>query len=486
MKVYNKIRSIFIFIMLMEVALGCSSKRNTYATRAYHELTTRYNIYHNAHKTYDQLLEDQLTTGSINWFEPLSIHQNKIIANKTTPGGLFDGVIDKTTQAIIEHSISSKPQRDPSKAQSAEYRRWLRQEEFNPFIKNTWLLLGKAYVENGDYKEALSVFAEIQRIYPYDIDLISETQLYMLRSYVALKNMYDAKNIIYILQSRNLIPTLTQLYNQEYANYLIYNKEFNKAIPYLIKTIKNEKIFLQKKRLQFLLGQIYLSTGDNENAYNIFKKIKSLKTPPLLNQNASIYQAVISNNSKQNKFYNDSLAQIINHNNQLTDNNNHHTLNDSTNIYTTQSIVRVKTYTPIDKPDTNKLKTSKLLDMLMDELNQQKSETEISEKIVPLSSSISKTISVEPEIRVEPEANDSRITPAELIKRLEQNEAESIRRSQQTARGNNRQQQLKNREKQREAKLKERDKEIKERERNREAQLRQREKERQNKIRKQK
>ena len=192
--------------MMVPLAVGCSNKRNTSATRAYHELTTRYNIYHNAHKTYNQLLEDQLTTSSVNWFEPLSVHPNKLSANTSTPPGLFDGVIERTTKAIIEHSITSKPQRDPSKAHSEEYRQWLRQEEFNPFIKNTWLLLGKAYVENGDYEDALSVFVEIQRIYPHDINLISETQLYMLRSYVALNKMYDAKNMVYIYNCATCPP----------------------------------------------------------------------------------------------------------------------------------------------------------------------------------------------------------------------------------------------------------------------------------------
>ena len=151
MKAYIKIKPILFLIMMVAAAVGCSNKRNTSATRAYHELTTRYNIYHNAHKTYNQLLEDQLTTSSVNWFAPLSIHPNKLSANTTTPPGLFNGVIERTTKAIIEHSISSKPQRAPSKAHSEEYRQWLRQEEFNPFIKNTWILLGKAYVENGDY-----------------------------------------------------------------------------------------------------------------------------------------------------------------------------------------------------------------------------------------------------------------------------------------------------------------------------------------------
>src|SRR5690606_11271076 len=38
---------------------GCSTRRNTIATRAYHELTTRYNIYFNAEEAYHEILKER-------------------------------------------------------------------------------------------------------------------------------------------------------------------------------------------------------------------------------------------------------------------------------------------------------------------------------------------------------------------------------------------------------------------------------------------
>ncbi len=43
----------------MMLGMSCSTKRNTPGTRAYHELTTRYNIYYNAEKAYNEILENQ-------------------------------------------------------------------------------------------------------------------------------------------------------------------------------------------------------------------------------------------------------------------------------------------------------------------------------------------------------------------------------------------------------------------------------------------
>ena len=478
MKARNLIRSIFLSILIAAVALGCSNKRNTSSTRAYHELTSRYNIYYNALETYNQLVEDQLSITSTNWFELLPLHLNEEIPNKTAQGGPFDIVIEKTIKAILDHSITAKPKRDPSKAHSTKYIQWLRQEEFNPYIKNIWLLMGKAFVQNGDYNEALSVFREIQRIYPNDINLITETQIWMLRSYVAQNQMYDARNMIYVLQLRNLSPTLTHLYNQEYANYLIKCGDIEDAIPYLEKIIDKEKIYLQKKRLQFILGQIYIMTNDKEKAVNSFKRIKSLKTPPQLNENASVYMAVVSNS--RNKFYSDSIAQLLSHNLQLNHNYHLQSSDTSANNYTVSSIVRDRSYNFQKSSNEKKSEISKLLDELMNELNQLYPESEITQNIVSLVVDSSQVEIVERNI------TNNYVSPEELKARLEKNEAEALKRSKATAKIKSSRQLEKDREKLRKAKIKEREKELKERERIRKAQLKQREKERQDKIRKQK
>src|SRR5690606_3140256 len=134
-------------------------------TRAYHELTTRYNIYYNADKAYHDMLENQLKNREEDYTTLLPFYPTVAAHNKQLPGGPFDLVVEKTTQAIKEHSISAKPRRDPAQPQTPEFRQWLQQEEFNPFIHKAWLLLGKAHVLNGDYEDALAVFRQIQKLF---------------------------------------------------------------------------------------------------------------------------------------------------------------------------------------------------------------------------------------------------------------------------------------------------------------------------------
>lgn len=255
--------------LLLCVILGisCSTGRNTPYSRAYKELRTRYNIFHNAQESYDNILNEQLAIfmDDRNNILPI-VYSAGYNIKKTGKGGPFDIVINKAERAISDYSITSKPRRNPTKAYSEDYRKWLKQEEFNPFISNVWLLLGKAHFQNGDYDEALSVFAEIIRIFPNDTDLTSEAHIWMLRSYSEMSRFYDAQNLIYILQTRTLSNDLNILFTESVAHYLLKTGQYHEAIPYIRQLIEKEKNRLKRKGLQFLLGQVYTLIGDYEKA----------------------------------------------------------------------------------------------------------------------------------------------------------------------------------------------------------------------------
>ncbi|MDD2513391.1 MAG: hypothetical protein PHH64_06120, partial [Proteiniphilum sp.] len=53
------ISSLLLFFFL---CTGCTTGKNNASTRAFHELTTRYNIYYNAEQAYHQILEEQSRT----------------------------------------------------------------------------------------------------------------------------------------------------------------------------------------------------------------------------------------------------------------------------------------------------------------------------------------------------------------------------------------------------------------------------------------
>lgn len=278
---------------------ACSTRKNTLGTRAYHEFTTRYNVYHNAEEAYNNALQNQSESYEENYSELLPLYPFTRITDKTQAGGTFDAVIDKTNKAIQEHSIAAKPRRDPSQPQTQEYRDWLRQQEFNPFIKNAWLLMGKAHLQNQDYEQALAIFSQIIQLFRTDTELISETQIWMMRAYTELEWFYDAEDMATILRSRTLSKELNSLFTETYTYYLLRKKEYAAALPLLRETIAQQKNAQQKRRLQFLLGQIYAQLGENENAFRAFEAVKSIRAPHETALNATILQSTVAMGNQQ-------------------------------------------------------------------------------------------------------------------------------------------------------------------------------------------
>lgn len=280
---------------------GCSTGKNTGGTRAYHGLTTRYNIFFNAEDMYLDILNERYENRREDYSLLLPFYPTLSDEEKSASGGPFDPVIDKTGKAILEHSISAKPQRDPSKAHSQEYRQWLRRNEFNPFLKNVWLLRGKAFLQNGNFDEAISVFSGMLRLFDYDTPLTDETEIWMLRTYTEMGRTDEAERTIYALKNRVLPNNLEKLFTEHYTYYLIRQREFPNAIPFLRKIIAKETDHLQKKRLQFILGQIYAMSGEERKAFRAFEEVKGLTTPFALSLNAAVWQSTLTSGEQQRK-----------------------------------------------------------------------------------------------------------------------------------------------------------------------------------------
>lgn len=289
---------IFTFLIaLLFVVYGCSTQKNTRATRAYHELTTRYNVFFNAQQTYDEILRQSYENYKDDWNSLLPIFTNSRDVNDTIEkkiGGPYSLVVEKTTKAIQDHSISVKPKKDRQKVNSQSYRDWLRQNEFNPFIDQAWLLMGKAHVQNGDYIEAIAVLSNTIRLFNYDIDVVSEAQIWLVRAYAELEWYSDAEVVVDGLLSRSIPNYLNPDFVSSYAFLLLKQQKYDLAIPLLKEAASKEKNNIQKRRLQYLTGQLYFITGDDNNAYDSFDKIKGIGTPNEISVNAVVAQSKVS------------------------------------------------------------------------------------------------------------------------------------------------------------------------------------------------
>ena len=205
----------------------------------------------------------------------------------------FDVAIEKCEKAIKRHSIKKRPVSNVNKKRTEKEKAYLAQKEFNPFLKNAWLLMGKAQYQKGDFIEAASTFNYILRLYSTQPEIVAMARAYLSRCYVALEWAYDAEDVFNKMGRDSITPIAQKQKDASYSGYLILQERYKEAIPYLEKTIKNEKRKKQKARLNFLLGQLYHTTGNPQLAYNALKKVVRSNPPYELEFNARVLQSEV-------------------------------------------------------------------------------------------------------------------------------------------------------------------------------------------------
>jgi tetratricopeptide (TPR) repeat protein len=289
-----KYKSAFIFFALPVLLASCSSTKNTGGTRWYHSFNTRYNVYFNGDMAYREALKTQQESYQENYSETILMFPvSALPKDKENPGGAFDRAIEKGVKAIKTHSIQAKPDRQAGKRNDPKYREWMNRKEYNPFLHNAWMLMAEAQFHNGDFLQASSSFAYISRLYSTQPEIAIKAKIGQARCYSEIGWFYEADDILSKIQRDGLPEKLQKWYETVYADYLIKQKRYAEAVPYLQTAIHAEKNRLQKNREKYLLGQIYSQLGERESAYRTFGEITSASVAYPLVFSAKIRQTEV-------------------------------------------------------------------------------------------------------------------------------------------------------------------------------------------------
>lgn len=262
-----------VFVMIA-VLTGCSTKKNTPASRNWQAFTTRYNVYYNGKTHYDEQLKAMLDGYQDDYSQLVKVHPAEARNDKKAPqpSGDFKRTIEKMQKSIQLHSIKKKPRKKTGSAKEKAFRA---REEFNPFLHNSWLTMGKGQYMNGDFLGAASTFFYISKHFTWLPKTVTEARLWMALSYLAMDWDYEAENALHPVKEKDLVNNeLRNLYNLAYADYYLHTKNWEKAVKPLEYAARHAK-GSQKNRLWFLLGQTYTQLGKKKDAYNAFKKAGS-------------------------------------------------------------------------------------------------------------------------------------------------------------------------------------------------------------------
>ena len=268
--------------------ISCSTQKNTYVTRSFHQTKVKYNILFNGNIAYEEGLKairDANTDdySQILYLYPVSNHQAAESASSQ-----MDKTIEKCRKCIKLHSIKSKPKRNPKKANDPKYKLWLQSEEFNNKMGLAWIRLGEAEFHKGDFLGAVSTFNYIINHYSNDPDMIAQCQLWVARAYAEMGWQYEAEDMLQRVQIDALSKKHARLYSAVKADVLLHGKYYKEAIPFIKIAIPYEKRKVYRPRFAYVLGQLYELDGKKDEAIRSYKSVIRMAPPVEMDFNARL------------------------------------------------------------------------------------------------------------------------------------------------------------------------------------------------------
>ena len=261
-------------LLLSCLLWACSTNKNTAASRNWQAFTTRYNVYYNGDEHYKETLKELERSYQDDYTRTVLMHPAEARAddNFPQPNGDFKRTIEKMQKAIQLHSITKKPKKRTNTPKDKAFRA---REEFNPFLHNAWLMMGRAQYFNGDFLGAASTFFYISKHFTWLPEVVDEAKLWQARSYLALDWLYEAENILTHVKPDKLPnASLRALYDFDMADLYVRSDKDAEAVAPLTRAAKAAK-GSQRNRLYFLLGQIQSRLGNRQAAYEAFAKAGS-------------------------------------------------------------------------------------------------------------------------------------------------------------------------------------------------------------------
>lgn len=288
-------------VALVALLASCSTEKNTSRSRWWHSFNARYNTYYNGSVAYIDASLEKENGNKDNFTEMIPMYTVGNKKSRELGKANYDKAIEKCEKAIKLHSITKRPEWTKSRRKTERDIEWLSRKEYNPFLWKAWMLMGRSQFYQGAFDEAASTFSYMCRLYATQPAIYGRARAWLAKSYIEQDWLYDAEDVIRNMQRDSIHWRAQKEWDFTYADYYIHTGDYDKAIPYLKKSIDHEMRKKQKARLCFLLGQIYAATGKNAEAYKAFKSVVRKNPPYELEFNARIAMTEVMGASQARK-----------------------------------------------------------------------------------------------------------------------------------------------------------------------------------------
>lgn len=287
-RLYLHTITLLIIVLLFS---SCTTEKNTRASRTFHNVTSHYNVYFNASESVksgvisiEEAIENDFT-------HLLPIYKSSDPSAAKMVKSDMDNAVIKCSKLIEIHSITKKPKR--KKKRTRKYQEFASQEEFNKWIDDSYLLMGKAYFYQHNFMAAIDNFAYVTRKYPNE-NTHNEAQIWLIRCFSELERYVEASEVIQAVQNEENFPkNMEKELAIATADYYMKQEKYDESIKFLDIAIKKIILKRNKARLQYIVAQLYQKIGKEAEASKAFTAVTRMNPDYNMAFNAKINAASI-------------------------------------------------------------------------------------------------------------------------------------------------------------------------------------------------
>ena len=292
----GKIKINYFFIIIFIFLVGCSTQKNTGLNRFYHALTTKYNILFNGGESFKEGINYYRKNYQDDYSRilPVFTYGDEEIASGLKPQ--MNRAIEKSSKSIRLHSITTKPEQGKGVFSSKE-KAFYDKNEYNIFIDDAYLLMGKAFFYQAEYQSAIQTFNFIIKEYD-DPKTKYLAYNWLVRTNVELEDYREAKEYLNrILTDIEYPEVLTYERNLTAADFYLKQHMVKQAEPYIDEALKEARKKKEKLRLTFIQAQIKEELNQIKEASKLYEKVIKMNPPYEMAFNAKIKRASLFSGS---------------------------------------------------------------------------------------------------------------------------------------------------------------------------------------------
>lgn len=262
LKQNSNISTVLFYSLLFLVAVAmssCSTSKNTFPNRAYHNMTCRYNVLWNGQQSMKSAETELAKLNKDNYTATLPVYNYPAKSDLGSALPHLDRTIEKSSKAIFKHSML------------------IHGKEYVKTIDDAYLIMGKAYFHKQDYSQAQRIFTYITHNYPKS-NTYNEAAVMLART--AMRQEYYAsadeqlENLHYLATNKKN-KKFNVLFNSAKAEYHLTapDGDMQEAIDYLNDAIKAHPKREFNSRLHLILGELYEKMGQQSDAQKNFEYV---------------------------------------------------------------------------------------------------------------------------------------------------------------------------------------------------------------------